>query len=191
MKTSCSYARILVLIFMFSFSLIASAQDDMTYKSIFSLDYGAGKFNIPMTALLKNEELYIAIDMYTPKTECLTLYYDEDDIATVRRRLSRIADNFEQMINSNQQPAALPIVLPETIATWDLTEEKDIDLDNVKFTTLYSSLDGANKCIIIKCDLSGYSDEYSDYAFWVFVSPQEIKDFVNFINPTRVKNKIK
>jgi hypothetical protein len=169
------------------------AQDKKYYKTIFSLDYGNGDFAYPIIAMLEGDKLSISIDMGTYKSDGLALYYDEEELIVVRRRLALIADRFESLLNTNNNDAgSIPIVLPKTEATWYISEEKDVDIDiNVKFVTLYSKLNDSTKCIIIKCDLSDSNSQIEDQAFWVFISPQEIRDLAKLLDPTILKSKCK
>lgn len=167
------------------------AQEKKFYKTIFSLDYGNSEYAYPVIALLKDNELSISIDMGTYKTDGLSLYYTEEELDAVRRRLALIADRFESLLNTNNKEMEnVPIVLPKTEATWYISEEKDIDID-VKLVTLYSKLDDSTKCIIIKCDLLDSDSQIDDQAFWCFISPQEIRDLVKLLDPTILKSKCK
>lgn len=186
---------LLLVVCLSLFSPVTSlAQDKKYYKTIFSLDYGNGDFAYPIIAMLIDNELSISIDMGTYKTDGLSLYYDEEELIVVRRRLDLIADRFETLLNDtkNQEAGSIPIVLPKTEATWYISEDEDIDIDiEVKLTTLYSQLNDSTKCIIIKCNLSDYESQLEDQAFWTFISPQEIRDLAKLLDPTILKSKCK
>lgn len=193
MSITIKKALLLIICMSILVPMSSMAQDKKYYKTIFSLDYGNGDFAYPIIAMLEGDKLSISIDMGTYKSDGLALYYDEEELIVVRRRLALIADRFESLLNTNNNDAgSIPIVLPKTEATWYISEEKDVDIDiNVKFVTLYSKLNDSTKCIIIKCDLSDSNSQIEDQAFWVFISPQEIRDLAKLLDPTILKSKCK
>lgn len=193
MSITIKRALLLIICMSILVPMSSMAQDKKYYKTIFSLDYGNGDFAYPIIAMLEGDKLSISIDMGTYKSDGLALYYDEEELIVVRRRLALIADRFESLLNTNNNDAgSIPIVLPKTEATWYISEEKDVDIDiNVKFVTLYSKLNDSTKCIIIKCDLSDSNSQIEDQAFWVFISPQEIRDLAKLLDPTILKSKCK